>query len=54
MLVFHVFKDTYLNVIMQIQYIILLKDVWKKNCHEYIYVHNLDFPTKSLKFSYDL
>ena len=26
-LVFHVFKDIYLNAIMQIQYIILLKDV---------------------------
>ena len=29
-LVFHVFKDIYFNVIMQIQYIKLSKDVWKK------------------------
>ena len=45
-LVFHVFKDIYFNVIMQIQYIKLKKDVWKKNCHEYIYVKVLDYPQK--------
>ena len=43
-LVFHVFKDIYLNVIMQIHSLILNKKMFEKNCHEYIYVHDLDFP----------